>query len=113
MIKIRTLPASLPIADTLAARTPHKQHWIGWLEEYGTGGYYHRSPETSRRADARYVYDHLKAAPMMIWLAEAAGVPEPIIRNAVKHQGLYTDKGARARAVRRVLPWSTVESYLL
>jgi len=49
-----------------------KEHWTGWLRNYDGLGYYGR---LRWDRDAQFVYNHVQCAPMLLWLAEAAGAP--------------------------------------
>jgi hypothetical protein len=49
-----------------------KEHWLGWLSEYDGPGAYSRKSWSGRSAE--YVYNHINCPPMLLWLAEAAGV---------------------------------------
>jgi len=79
--RIKRLKSGGPVADSLEralASTPvrpvwyetQKQHWEGWLREYD--GAYGRSA-WDRTAES--VYNHIQCAPMLLWLAEAGGIP--------------------------------------
>ncbi len=84
-----------------------QEHWLGWLRSYDGPGFYGR-----RRwdRDAQFVYNHIQCAPMLLWLAEAAGVPSETIVAA--GQAVLT-AGARlssqVAALRHLIPWSAVE----
>jgi hypothetical protein len=56
-----------------------KQHWIGWLREYSSPGYYGR--KNSKRS-AEFVYNHIVCPPMVLWLGEASGVPKVSVAKA-------------------------------
>jgi hypothetical protein len=91
-----------------------KEHWTGWLEEYDGPGFYGR--KTANRS-AEYIYNHLHCAPMLLWLAEHAGVPTPVLHRAARAAGATDRSGpsnpAQAAALRAVIPWSEVEWRLL
>lgn len=105
---VRRLPASVPIADAIKHRHAHKEHWTGWLAEYDGPGYYGRA---NHNRDARYVYNHINAPAMLIWLAEASGVDTALVREAVKATR-DLPYARQAAAVRRVIPWHVVEPML-
>ena len=88
-----------------------KEHWLGWLAEYSGPGAYGRSSQTPR--DARHAYNHIQCAPMLFWLAEALGVEEPRLDVAFTAVTEIDVKGApQCAALRRALPWDTVEHQL-
>jgi hypothetical protein len=63
-----------------------------------------------RRRSAAYVYNHVVNPQMLVYLAEAAGMSEVTICEAI---GAALDKArssmsAMSAAVRKVVPWSGV-----
>jgi hypothetical protein len=126
---IKKLPASPPLTmafeDAWAARwasdagdegrpvwyTSQKEHWLGWLSEYEGPGAYGRKAGSSR--DAQFVYNHINNAAMLVWLAEASGLPEATVLVA---QRAALDAGpnfsSMCAAVRRVIPFAAVENAL-
>ena len=110
---IRQLPASMPIADRVPARQPHKPHWIGWVSEYNGPGYYGRS---NWDRDAEYIYNHLHSAGMLIWINEAAGVSHAQVLRAwdaarpLVRAG--SDRPGAAGIIRAWLPWRNLETKL-
>jgi hypothetical protein len=88
-----------------------KEHWLGWLREYEGPGAYGRQQWRGR--DARFVYNHIQCAPMLLWLAEAVGVPRALLVLA-KQKVLRAGKsGARqCRALRETIPWEIVDILL-
>ncbi len=85
-----------------------KEHWQRWLAEYSGPGAYGRSARGER--PARYVYNHIRCAPMLFWLAEAAGVAgdrlERGYRAVLKEK--TSNGGTQCAALRRVIPWEAV-----
>jgi hypothetical protein len=122
--KIRKLNETLPITAeferTLARRglwnnddvwyTSQKRHWIGWLREYGGPGYYGR--KNSQRS-AQFVYNHIVCPPMVLWLAEASGVPKARIAKA-KQAALSSGPQLQCQsaAIRKMIPWEMIEIFL-
>jgi hypothetical protein len=95
-----------PGSDALPTKHgSHRAHWIGWLSEYDGPGYYGR--KLSRSRSAEYIYQHLHCAPMVIWLAELAGVDEKLlrlaVREAVPEPELYQDSPSAAARARGIL----------
>jgi hypothetical protein len=102
---VRRLPASTAIADRVPARTPHKQHWIGWLAEYNSGGAYGRKHHDRT---AEYAYNHLNSPGMLIWINEAAGIwVRPAFNFWQKHQD--KSKPTQAAIIRDWLSWNELE----
>lgn len=120
---IAKLPASGPISSRLdaALASPavrshrwyktQKQHWQGWLDDYDGPGAYGR--KTWDRT-ARFVYTHIGCPAMLLWLAEAAGVGRARVAaaaaSALDAKGAYS---TRCAAIRRQIPWDTIERLLL
>jgi hypothetical protein len=71
-----------------------KEHWLGWLSEYGGPGFYGR--KTTSRRSAEFAYNHIVCPPMILWLAEAAGVQRLLVLRA-KDAALKDRSHARAR----------------
>lgn len=102
-------------ASGLIGIWPHatqKEHWDGWLESYdGPGGYgrknWNRTPE--------YVYNHVVNPQMLVYLAEASGLPHALVRKAAAAAlaRAGSSMSGMSSAVRRVLPWSRIEAALV
>jgi hypothetical protein len=116
--RIRKLREKVPIAtdfeDALRRNrskrvwyTSQKQHWLGWLSEYSGPGYYGR--KNSCRS-AEFVYNHIVCPPMVLWLAEASGVPKVKVADA-KRAALSSSPQLQAQsaAIRRIIPWEMIE----
>jgi hypothetical protein len=110
------------VRTKLASRWPstytsHKEHWQGWLWEYdGPGGYNRRVPKQPR--SQAYIFSHLHNAPMMLWLAEAAGVNPALIEKAdrvMRRLAIEPSPSSAVRdaaAFRKVIGWHLVASAL-
>jgi hypothetical protein len=88
--------------------TSQKEHWLGWLSEYDGPGAYDR--KTRRGRSAQFVYNHINCPPMLLWLAEAIGVPKATVLVA-KRSALATCKtrGGHCAAIRGIIPWQAIE----
>ena len=84
-----------------------KDHWLGWLSEYGGPGYYGR--KNSRRS-AEYAYNHIVCPPMVLWLGEASGIPKAKVA-AAKRAALSARPHlpAKSAAIRTFIPWEMIE----
>ena len=99
------------VGDGRAWYRHQKEHWLGWLAEYGGPGAYGRTPDAGR--DAAYVYNHIQCAPMLFWLSEALRVDDGMLGRAFAAVIAADPRGAsQCAALRRVLPWGTVEAAL-
>ena len=91
-------------------QTQH-EHWLGWLQNYdGPGGYNRKDWNRS----ARFVYSHIVNPQMLIYLAEGARVSKATISDAVEAAlDNRSTMASMSAAIRRVIPWETVEQALL
>ena len=66
-----------------------------------------------------YIYAHIHCAPMLLWLAEAAGAPSAQLRKADRalrrlvRDGLHDSSPRCGSAVRAIIPWVVVEAALI
>jgi hypothetical protein len=90
--------------------TTQKEHWIGWLSEYGGPGYYGR--KNSHRS-AEFIYNHVVCPPMVLWLAEASGIRKARLSKA-KGAALSASAKLQAQsaAIRKNIPWKMIEARL-
>jgi hypothetical protein len=91
-------------------RTPNKEHWLGWLSEYDGPGYYGRK---NPNRNAAFIYNHINSPPMLVWLAEGAGISQDLIEAACRVQTGIPNKTSACAIIRRVLPWEIVEANLV
>lgn len=121
--KIRKLRARVPITTEfeLALRrgtwnssrvwyTSQKEHWLGWLSGYHGPGYYGRQ---NWHRSAEFVYNHIVCPPMVMWLAEASGIPKARVVEA-KRAALSASPRlpAQSAAIRKIIPWEMVAAHL-
>jgi hypothetical protein len=123
--KIRRLRVGAPITESyaraLVARgvwsdegvwyATQKEHWLGWLSEYDSSGAYGRKTVSGRSAE--FVYNHINCPPMLLWLAEAAGVSRRNVL-AAKRSALAArrSRGTHCAVIRTAIPWSVIEGRL-
>ena len=66
-----------------------------------------------------YIYGHIHCAPMLLWLAEVAGVRRSQLRRADRalrclvQAGLPDSNPGCGMAVRSIIPWRDVEAALI
>ncbi len=106
----RSLPADRPREYPGKLFKTQKEHWLGWLKYYNTEGAYGRRAGMNR--DARYAYNHIVEPKMLLWLIPAAGVKPALVRAARAAAKGPKTMMAQSAAVRRVVPWETVEAAL-
>jgi hypothetical protein len=117
---IRKLPVKAPITERLEIELPgrwrrdlawyssQKEHWLGWLSEYDGPGAYERKSDAVRSAE--FAYNHIVCAPMLLWLAEASGVPASKVATARRAaMAAPANLMSQSAAIRRALPWREVE----
>ena len=87
-----------------------KEHWLGWLAEYDGPGYYGRR---TWNVTAERVYNRIVNPSMLIWLAEASGVPSGTVQKASDAAlAAAPNMSAQSAAIRCVIPWVLVEAHL-
>ncbi len=86
-----------------------KEHWLGWLGEYGGPGAYGRQ---SWDRDARFIYNHFQCAPGLLWLTEAVKLKAATLagRDAILSAG--GRPATQCAAFRRAVPWEVLEEAL-
>jgi len=87
-----------------------KEHWLGWLSEYNTQGAYGRIPGKNR--DAKYAYNHIANAKMLLWLIGAAGVDPALVRAAKRDADRDKSMNMASAAIRRRVPWDALGATL-
>lgn len=94
----------------LAPATEDRARLLGWLDEYGSPGYYTRK---GLNHDAKFAYNHLQNVRWVLLMAQAAGTPEFALRKArTAARRAPRGAGSKAAAVREVLPWEMVAALL-
>ena len=94
--------------DPAGIKLPNlKKHWLGWLDTY-------EELEYPRRKDsirtAQFVYNHLLSPSMALWLGEASGVSETVVRHAMKAAcSVQPNPATRCAAIRKIIPWKIIE----
>jgi hypothetical protein len=83
-----------------------KKHWLGWLSEYDGPGYYGRSTWV---IGPERVYNRIVNPSMLVWLAEASGVPPATVQKAATAAlAAPSAMSAQSAAIRRVIPWEMI-----
>jgi len=119
--KISNLPNRAPITaeltsllqnpdpnDSAGTKLPNrKKQWRRWLGTY-------EEPEYPRRKDsnrtAQFVYNHLLVPEWVLWLGEASGVSETVVRNAMKAAcSVQPNRATQCAAIRKIIPWKIIE----
>lgn len=88
--------------------TSQREHWLRWLAEYDGPGAYHRK---NHNRDAQFIYNHCCCPPMVLWLGEATGVDEDLVKKAATLAKCSPTNFATSCArIRGVIPWSHILS---
>jgi hypothetical protein len=119
---VLTLSERLPMTDEFegsdcaerarkrVAYRSQREHIERWLAEYDAPGYYNRQKPGG---GARNFYNRFKCVGGLIWLAEALGVPEGALCDAVDAvRAVPRNPAAECGAFRRVIPWLVIEPLL-
>ncbi len=87
-----------------------REHWLGWLDEYDEPGFYNRLAGQNR--SAKYAYNHMASAGMLLWLIEVAGVKKNLIKLAESDSDQLTNVHQKSAAIRKRVPWGVLERAL-
>ena len=88
-----------------------KDHWIGWLQSFREEGYYKRKRFGNVRVKS--IYNSLHCPNMLIWLAEASGVPEQLIYGSLSSIDPIAHPASICGTIRKAIPWELIEKYLV
>ena len=107
----------LPSDDPVALGTPgynryvtQRDHWLGWLDPRSGTGTYPRADRPER--DARDVYNRIVEPRMLLWLADAAGVPQTRLDAAKEAAREKTKLASQSAAIRSHIPWEIMAEQL-
>jgi hypothetical protein len=107
---IRLLPSDRPVVIPGTWYRTQKEHWLGWLAEYGgPGAYGRRRPSPT---SARSVYNRIVEPKMLLWLIRAAGIGAEVVAEAEGEVERSTSMMQASGRVRQVVPWDAVASAL-
>ena len=119
--KIQALPEAAPITEAFEPKlrksgvlndgrwySTQKEHWLGWLGDYdGPGAYGRQKWDADARAET--IYNRVVNPAMVLWLGEAAGVPEAVVKKAASAALNAGDTlMSKAGAIRMTIPWSLI-----
>lgn len=108
------LPEKLPLTDSfdvgrdrsLRWYSSQREHLLGWLGEYDTPGAYGRK---NPGQDAKFFYNHFRCAPGLLWLAEALGEHDEILKFAIRDmKDANLNPSSQCAAFRRAVPWDRI-----
>ncbi len=111
LLAISNLPSDKPVFSPRRGRLfTQKEHWIGWLFEYGGPGAYNRQTQVVR--DARFAYNRSVCPEMLLYLATAARVDRKLCLAAKRASTKGESLMQKAKAIRAIIPWETVAAAL-
>ena len=89
-----------------------KDHWLTWLGDYDGPGFYERKTHAGR--DAKYIYNHIMCSPMLLYLPEALGVSQTLVKKAFYAVIKSKDPGMAKQCgiIRKTIPFELVEKEL-
>lgn len=109
--RIIWLPVDTRVLNAPTTSSKQQVKWVGWLDEYDTPGYYKRKGGEDR--DAEYAYNHLQNPDMLLWLGDAAGLPETTVSAAIDaYKAAKPILSSQCAAIRKEMPWALVQSAL-
>jgi hypothetical protein len=107
---IKKLPSDEPVEDPKVWYKTQKEHWLGWLKEYGGPGAYGRIPGQER--DARFAYNHIVNHQMLLWIIDASGVGSDLVKAARRAAEKKDSMMAKSAAIRKLVPWEVLADAL-
>lgn len=92
-----------------------REHWLGWIAVAERAQ--RAKGEDPASVEARKRWSNLGCAPMMFWLAEAAGVSDSALAQAglnaeAAAEASRVDGPAHGKAIRAAIAWSEIETRL-
>ena len=107
---IRKLPSDEPRNYPRKWYRTQKEHWLGWLGEYGGPGAYGRKGSKDR--GAKFVYNHIIEYRMLLWLIDAAGLESKLVKMAKAVVDTEKSLQANSATIRKIVPWELLENAL-
>lgn len=107
---IRKLPSDEPVLTPGKWYRTQKEHWLGWLKDYGGPGAYGRLPGTKR--SARLVYARVVEPRMLLWLIDSAGLAAQLpdaVRSPCRGS---REMATRSALIRKHVTWGAVAAPL-
>jgi hypothetical protein len=104
---VRGLPSGPAV--TAGGYPTQREHGIRWLSEYHTSGAYSRKRIGGRTAG--FAYNHINEAEMLLWLIRYSNIDAASFIET-SSAARRSELRAKAAAVRKVVPWSAIESAL-
>ena len=107
---IYDLPSDKPKNTPEKWYKTQKEHWLGWLAEYGGSGAYGR--KGGRNQDAEFAYNHIVEYRMLLWIIEAAKVERKLVKQAKTVVDEKKSMASNAAAIRKIVPWKVLATAL-
>jgi hypothetical protein len=110
MQAIQKLPSDKPKETPGKLYKTQKDHWLGWLNEYGGSGAYGR--KGSKNQDAEFAYNHIVEYRMLLWIVQAAGVESKLVKQAKAIVDEEKSMPSNSAAIRKIVPWNVLANAL-
>jgi len=107
---IRALPEDEQRDNPRVWYLTQKEHWLGWLGQYGGPGAYGRKGGKNR--DAKFAYNHIVNCYMLVYLITAANIRPDQHEAVIEASNQDLTLQGRSGAIRRLVPWSEVSAVL-
>jgi len=103
---IQKLPSDKPKDTPGKWYKTQKEHWLGWLNEYGGPGAYDR--KGSQNQNAEFAYNHIVEYRMLLWIVEAAGVEAKLVKKSKAVINERKSLQVNSAAIRKIVPWKVL-----
>lgn len=87
-----------------------KYGWLRWLREYHTPGPFGR--EAGEKRNAKFVYNNLAYPEMLLWLIQAAGIDDDLVKLAQSESAKIPNVRSQSATIRKYVPWEEIEQAL-
>lgn len=109
---LKSLPEHLPVSDAMSDYAnswydSQREHMLGWFAAQGTrgvGSYTRQKPNWS----ARTTYNRLLCPGAVIWIAEALGVNDELVKRAAEEAQAEPNYRRRCGMIRKHIPWEMI-----
>jgi hypothetical protein len=88
----------------------HKDRWLHWLRDYNKEGPFGR--KAGEEHSAKYSYNHIAYPEMLLWLIQAAGFDEDLVKLAETDCEQVTNMHKKVAAIRKRVTWKMLEREL-
>lgn len=97
---IKQLPSDKPQKRKNVWYLTQKQHWLGWLGDYGR--------KTDAKRDAKFAYNHVVCPDLLLYLFRAIPLRPELVEVAEQAYRSGSSLMEKSGAIRKVVPWSEI-----